>query len=73
MLGEEEELAEFRKLTGPEFPIGPVNPLIFFELIGKEPPRFYYTSDGRILGFLDELKPTPEKLLEFVSAHARKR
>ena len=67
VLGGPSDLEELRQLTAPEFPLAPMEVFSFFNLIGKVPPRFYLVREGIVLGFLDDLEPTPEKLTEFIA------
>ena len=62
----EEELTEFRNVTQPLFPTPTIEADIFFDLIGEEPPRFYFIEDGKALRHLDDLEPTVDVLLAFI-------
>jgi hypothetical protein len=61
MLGEENDLEDFRAVTQPEFPTTLIDPLVFLQLIGVEPPRLIYVLDGRqVLCWDEELPAIPE-------------
>jgi hypothetical protein len=66
MLGNEQEMDEFRTVTSPEFPNHAIDALQFMNLIGNEPPRFYIVRDGKEQSHLDVLDPTPDDLLRLV-------
>lgn len=66
MLGDSESVDRFRDFNGPEFPIASIDAIAFFELIGREPPRFYYVRDGVPVRHLDSLDPSLEDLLALV-------
>ena len=68
MFGDDEEYEDFLAITDPLFPTKIIDGLTFFELIDKEPPRFYYTHDGKTLGFFDDLEVNTDKLLEFIES-----
>ena len=68
MLGENDELDQFRMLTSPEFPLLSIDALMFFSLIGREPPRYYYVVDGREVAYLDTLEATAETLRDFLES-----
>jgi hypothetical protein len=65
MMGDEEEIQQFRTLTDPQFPVLGIDTLEFFNLIGDAPPRFYIIQDGHPVRHLDAEEPTLEELLEF--------
>jgi len=67
MMGDKDEMQMFRDLTAPAFPVMSIDTLAFFQLIGKEPPRFYVIHDGAVVRRLDEMDPTADDLLAFAT------
>ena len=68
MMGDEEEMRQFEDAVQPAFPLKVFDdPLEFFELIGKEPPRFYIVRNGAEVRRLDALDPTLDELLAFAT------
>jgi len=63
VMGDTSALEEFRKETTPAFPITPVTPELFFQLIGENPPRLLHIKDGVTLALWDGQKAI-ETLLE---------
>jgi len=51
--GDAGELPRFLAETGAEFPAACVEPEVFFEFIGKDPPRLYLLGDGQARAFWD--------------------
>ena len=68
VLGSESELENFRSITKPLFPLGLVEPSLFFSLISPTapPPRFYIIKDGKEVRHWDTLTADTESLLQFV-------
>lgn len=64
------DLEEFRSVTGPRFPMYSIGDQVrlFFNLIGKEPPRISYVRDGHPVAFWDERVPTPDELSAAIAA-----
>jgi len=64
------DLEEFRAITGPQFPLYSIGDQVrlFFNLIGKEPPRISYVRNGHQAAFWDERVPTPEELAAAIAA-----
>ena len=67
---EEGELADFREMTAPEFPLYSLGDRVrvFYSLVGEAPPRFIYARDGRQIVFWDETLPDPDVLLDAFSS-----
>lgn len=65
----EQEL--FENITFPEFPIHSLGdrPMLFFSLIGREPPRLVYVVDGMSALHWDGNPPDPVTLLDAIEAH----
>jgi hypothetical protein len=68
MLGDPESIERFREFNRPQFPIASIETIAFFELIGREPPRFYLVRDGVPVRHLDSLDPTLDELLALAGA-----
>lgn len=51
--GDAEELSLFQSETGADFPAACIEPGVFFDFIGKEPPRVYLLEDGQVRAFWD--------------------
>ena len=67
VLGDDEaSLRKFRETHKPRFPTQRMAPLEFLERIGKAPPRFILTKDGRQRRFWDEKPPDEIALLDAV-------
>lgn len=65
VLATDDEYAAFLREMEPIFASQPIDPMLFFELIGDEPPRFYVVRDGAPIRSLDTLDPTIETLYDF--------
>ena len=67
VLGDDEaSLRKFRETYEPRFPTQRMAPLEFLERIGKAPPRFVLTKNGRQRRFWDEKPPDEIALLDVV-------
>ena len=69
MMGNEEEMSDFRALTGPEFITHQLPPLVFMEFMDGPPPRLVYVRDGREVTewyWVDDT-PSVEKVAEDIS------
>jgi hypothetical protein len=67
VLGDDEQLEQFRLLTEPLFPTTCVEPFAFFTLIKKVPPSFYIARDGHAIRFLEVLDPELDLLIDFIT------
>jgi hypothetical protein len=60
--GDAAEMPAFLAATGTGFPLACVEPEVFFEYIGEEPPRLYLLRDGQVRAFWDEDTFDPAQL-----------
>ncbi|MCC6696441.1 MAG: hypothetical protein IT365_12490 [Candidatus Hydrogenedentes bacterium] len=68
VMGDEMEMEEFESVVRPAYPMSVFgDPLDFFNLIGKEPPRFYLVKDGAEVRHLDVLDPALDDLKAFAA------
>ncbi len=63
--GTEEELEDFRLATDARFPNELIGIRVFYRLIGKAPPRFYYVVDGVPVHYWDEELPSLDELTSY--------
>jgi hypothetical protein len=57
VLGEADTLKQFRQQFKPNFPLGLLEPLKFFDFIGDAPPSFYIIRDGKEVKHWDKELP----------------